>query len=157
MPRGKRGRRRGSSAASASGALASQLAGIHANLLAERADLDSKLAAIESTLSAFGGATAPRRGRPPGSGKKRGRPPGRPAGAKRGGGRGGRRREGSLKEYIGKVLATGGVMRVKDIADAVVKSGYQTTNKTLAKSVGIALTQMKDGVRRVGRGRFRVK
>jgi len=45
-------------------------------------------------------------------------------------------------------------MAVKDITKGVVRSGYKTKNKTLAKSVGIALTEMPT-VEKVGRGQFR--
>ena len=44
-------------------------------------------------------------------------------------------------------------MRVAEITDAVVKAGYKTKNRTLAKSVGIALAHTP-GVKRVERGVF---
>jgi hypothetical protein len=47
-------------------------------------------------------------------------------------------------------------MAVKDITEGVRRGGYETRNKTLAKSVGIALTQMPE-VDKVGRGLFRLK
>ncbi len=62
-------------------------------------------------------------------------------------------RSGSLKDFIAQVMGGAGDMAVKDIADAVVNAGYRSKNKTLAKSVGIALTEMP-GVEKVGRGRF---
>ena len=67
------------------------------------------------------------------------------------------RRAGSLKDQIAKILSVGkGAMAVRDITARVLKSGYKTRNKTLAKSVGIALTQMPDVVK-IGRGVFRRK
>ena len=66
-------------------------------------------------------------------------------------------RAGSLKEFIVKVLSgRKGAMAVKDISAGVLKAGYTTRNKTLAKSVGIALTQMPQIVK-VGRGLFKMK
>jgi hypothetical protein len=127
--------------AAAGGSLRGAISGLstyHTRLMHDRAEIDAKISAIESALSAMG--TAPARG----------------AAAPRGGRGGGRGvRAGSLKYYIGRVLAGRGVMAVKDITAAVRKAGYKTKNKTLGKSVGIALTQMKDA-RKVGRGRFKL-
>lgn len=44
-------------------------------------------------------------------------------------------------------------MAVKDVTEGVMKSGFKTKNKTLAKSVGIALTQMPM-ISKLGRGMF---
>lgn len=115
-------------------------------LMAQRAQLDAQIQAVEQALRAMGAAPAaavatrvapgvPARGRP--------------------GGRGGVR-AGSMKDYILKVLANGRVMRVNEIAQAILDAGYKTKNKTLAKSVGIALAQMTQ-VKKVGRGRYRIK
>ena len=104
-------------------------------LVTQRNDIDQRIGAIDSALAAMG-STA----RAPGPGRGRHGP-----------------RKGSLKEYIGKVLgARGGVMAVKDITAGVLKIGYRTKNKTLAKSVGIALTELTN-VRKVGRGQFSLK
>lgn len=66
-------------------------------------------------------------------------------------------REGSLKSYIDRVLrASARPMRVVQITGAVLKAGYTTKNKTLAKSVGLALRDMA-GVKKVGRGAFRAQ
>ena len=65
-------------------------------------------------------------------------------------------RPGSLKSVITTVLTGKGIMAVKDITAGVLKAGYKTRNKTLAKSVGIALAEMKN-VAKIGRGRFRLK
>ncbi len=45
-------------------------------------------------------------------------------------------------------------MRVIQITAAVLKAGYSTKNKALAKSVGVALREML-GVKKVGRGTLR--
>jgi hypothetical protein len=69
----------------------------------------------------------------------------------------GRHRPGSLKDFIVRVLsAASGPMSVKDIAAGVLEAGYKSKNRTLAKSVGIALAQMPE-VARVRRGVFRLK
>jgi hypothetical protein len=124
-------------------------------LVARREALDRQLGALDEALVTMGGgAAAPRRG------------PGRPRGSRNAVPRvqagNGRRtakapREGSLKEYILKVLSgSGGVMAVKDISAGVLAAGFDTKNKTLAKSVGVALRDLR-GVQQVGRGRFRLK
>jgi hypothetical protein len=114
----------------------------------QRADLDAQIQAVTRALEAMGGHPVAARipGRP-------GRPPGRPPGRRPGGKA---LRPGSLKAFIADVLSSGGIMAVKDITSGVLKAGYKTQNKTLAKSVGIALTEMR-GVAKVGRGRFRLK
>ncbi len=129
------------------GGLSSALRGVqsyHMELLAQRRALDAQIGAVENALAVMGRPAAPAQraaGRP-------GRPPGRPPG--------GAPRPGSLKSYLVDVLSGQGVMTVKDITSAVLAAGYKTKNKTLAKSVGIALTELK-GVTKVGRGRFRLK
>jgi len=109
-----------------------------AELLGQRAHLDAQIAAVDQALHALGTTPAPlsagRRGRVAGGGP----------------------REGSLKDFIARVLKSGGVMAVKDITDGVMQAGYQTKNRTLAKSVGIALTEMSN-VEKVARGQFRLK
>jgi len=118
------------------------LQGYHARLVDRRAQLDDQISAVESALRAMGAVAAVRYAAGGGRG------PGRPAG--------GAPRPGSLKDYILRVLSGRGVMAVKDIAEAVVQAGYESKNKTLAKSVGIALRQLKE-VRKVGRGRFQLR
>jgi hypothetical protein len=119
-------------------AVASYLMAAHQSLLDERADVDRKITALESALAQF---------RHPALGK---RGPGRPAARPAGG-----YRAGSLKDYILRVLSGGRTAAVKDIADGVVRAGYQSRNKTLAKSVGIALAQMPE-VAKMGRGQYRL-
>lgn len=105
------------------------------NLVAERNRLDAQIHAIEQALASMGGRT---RVVTPATGGGRGR-------------RGGA--GGSLKDFIERVMAGKGTMRVRDVTDAVLAAGYPTQNKTLAKSVGIALTQMPN-VKKKGRGEF---
>ena len=64
-------------------------------------------------------------------------------------------RPGSLKDIIHRVLASGDPMKVADIAEAVVKVGSKTKNKTLPNSVSIALSDMM-GVRKISRGTYRL-
>ncbi|MFH1747776.1 MAG: hypothetical protein ABIG44_12130 [Planctomycetota bacterium] len=112
-------------------------------LMAQRQTLDAQISALDNAMATMG----------------TGQPSGTAAHLMlhRGGASGGGRRAGSLKVYINKVM-TGhkGTMAVKDIAAGVLRAGYKTKNKTLAKSVGIALTQMPEAIR-VGRGQFRLK
>jgi hypothetical protein len=129
------------------GALRS-LQGYHTELVGQRNALDAQIQAVQNALAVMGMPTA--YGRAPGPRRGPGRPPGRP----RAGGRS--PRAGSLKAYILDVLSGRGVMAVKDITAGVLAGGYRTKNKTLAKSVGIALTEMRN-VTKVGRGRFRLK
>lgn len=116
-------------------------------LLAQRVEFDAKLSAVDKALSAMGTSTRQ-------SAAKSVRRVGRPPAVRTGRGRG--LRPGSLKSYIAKVMSGGAVMPVRNIATGVLKSGYKTKNKTLAKSVGIALTEMP-GVKKVARGSFRMK
>lgn len=117
-------------------------------LRSEREQIDRKIAAIEAAIGTSPAA------RPASSSATAALPPGR---RRRGHGFGGYRR-GSVKEYILRVLqnAGGRPMQVKDIADAVVKAGYKTRNRTLAKSVGLALASMPE-VEKVGRGAYRLR
>ncbi len=125
-----------------------ELSSFRAHLLAQRDGIDNQIATIDQILGTGGprrAAAAHSAGPAPaarGRGKARGR-------------RRGRRgpRAGSLKEYILKTLERSGKpMRVKDISSAVISAGYKSKNKTLGKSVGIALAQL--GVKRVGRGLY---
>jgi uncharacterized C2H2 Zn-finger protein len=108
-------------------------------LAAQRSELDTQIAAVEQALSALGAT-----GRAP---ARRATRRGRVAGM----------RKGSLKDYVGRVLqARGGAMAVKDVTTAVRRAGFKTKNKTLAKSIGIALSQMPK-VKKVSRGVFRLR
>ena len=109
------------------------------DLLAQRDQVSLQIDAIDKALAAMGGAVRS-------SGRK-----------SIGGRRAGKARAGSLKSYIERVLRTrGGRMAVKDVATAVRKAGFKTKNKTLAKSVGVALSEMSN-VRKVSRGTFCLK
>ncbi|MEW6249863.1 MAG: hypothetical protein AB1716_04395, partial [Planctomycetota bacterium] len=108
-------------------------------LIAQQGRIDAQLAAVSRLLQTLG---APASGRAPA---------GRP------GGPGRRGRAGSLKTFIERALRSAGKpMRVVEITAAVQRAGYPTRNKTLAKSVGNALTDMP-GVEKVDRGVFRAK
>lgn len=149
MPRmARKGARRGRPRSNAGlnfGDVLGNLQAAERALVAQRSDIDSKLVAIQQAIRAMGGAAAV--GSPAGT-----RAPRIAAGPGRRG-----PRAGSLKEYILKVLsAAGGPMAVKDITSGVLKAGFKTRNKTLAKSVGIALTDTP-GVVKIGRGRFRLR
>lgn len=144
LKRGPRKMHRASGGTAGAPVLASAIANMqaaHAQLLVQRTELDAQIAALDAALATMGAAgaraVAPRVGRPPG----------RPAATGF--------RSGSLKDYIARVLQGRGVMAVKDITDAVQRFGYKSKNKTLAKSVGIALTEMPS-VSKVGRGKFRM-
>lgn len=126
-----RGRPRSGSAALAG--VVQNLQAAHRTLLTDRAALDSRIKALEGALFAMNASPARGTGR-------------------RGGGSAGFRK-GSLKEYIHRVMSGGGPMAVKDVTEGVMKSGFKTKNKTLAKSVGIALTQMPM-ISKLGRGMF---
>ncbi len=134
---GPRGRRAARPAGGANQAVRSLLS-YRGELLAQRAHFDAQIAAVDQALQVMGtkpaAGTLGRRGRAKGGGP----------------------REGSLKDFICRVLKSGGVMSVKDITEGVLKAGYQTKNRTLAKSVGIALTEMPSA-QKVARGKFRLK
>jgi hypothetical protein len=120
--------------------LVRQMQAYRAGLVAQRDHVDQQIGAIDKALRAMGKA-----------------PAARAATAARGGRRAGGTRAGSLKDFIARVLgATRKPMAVKDVTAGVLRSGFKSRNKTLAKSVGIALTQMPN-VRKVSRGMFRLK
>lgn len=141
MPRGKahvqivkrRGRPPGSGGGSAQGRMLSAAQSYRAQLVAEMVVIDGRLAALDSALSVMVGRNGVPGRTPTGRGF----------------------RAGSLKEYIQKVLAGRGPMAVKDITRAVTDQGFKSKNKTLDKSVGIALADMA-GVQKIGRGVFQL-
>jgi len=150
LPRGPVFRRRGRPPKAFAGmsqavqSLKSYLSG----LTAQRAQLDAQIQAVEQALRVMGAtptAAAAPAPAPAAPAAKRGRPA-----------RGGGVRPGSMKDYILKVLAGGRVMRVNEIAQAILDAGFKTKNQTLAKSVGIALSQMPQ-LKKVGRGKYRIK
>ncbi len=112
------------------------------DLLDQRTQIISQIDAIDKALTLMGAPTRT-------AGRKPGRKPVR-------GRRGGTTRAGSLKSYIDKVLrGRTGAMAVKDVSASVLRAGFKSKNKTLAKSVGIALGQMPN-VHKVSRGLFRM-
>lgn len=129
-------------------------------LVAQRDQLDRRIASLDEVIDDFGGAVpvAVKRGKPgPKPGKRAGAKPGpRPAAA----GHGPKPpRRGSLKEFILGAMKPGQVARVGEIATTVVKMGYKSDNKTLAKSAGIAMAEMvrSKHLKKVGRGRFKLR
>ena len=144
-----RGVRRGSSTVMAGGDVsfadsADLLSGIqayHETLLAKRDQIDLELSALGGALSALGSASgspvrvgAPKRGR-----------------------RGSGAREGSLKNYIEKVLDRQSTPATpKDIASKVLQSGYQSRAKDLTKAVSNALPELKR-IKKVGFGKYILK
>lgn len=130
------GRPPGSQNAGSAAAAVASLRRLHGELTVQKQRVDTQLAAVENAIRAMGGAAAAA-----------------PRGPLPGGARG--PRKGSLKSYIIRVLTGKPDMAVKDITAAVRSAGYPTKNKTLAKSVGNALTDMPNVVK-VGRGRFRL-
>ena len=111
-------------------------------LAAQQAQLAVQLAALDQLRETLG-STAPK----PTAGRAL-------KGRRIRGGHGGAR-EGSLKSYLDRVLrATRRPMRRAEVTAAVLKAGYKSRSKTLAKSVGVALRTMS-GVKKIGRGVFR--
>ena len=143
--RTKAGRRKaGRSAAIAGGDvrhLIALLRAHHADLIALRAELDRRIAAMAAAIELLegAGATPPRlstgkRGRPVGSGRK----------------------SGTLRHAIMQVLRQSSrPMMPKDIAAAVKKSGYKSKSKDLTHSVSNLLTTIK-AIKKVGFGLYRV-
>jgi hypothetical protein len=129
-------------ARSSAGAALTGLRAYERDLLEQRSRIDQQLQAVQQAIAAMGAQ--------PGAASAG---PSRPAGRRAAGGG---PRPGSLKDHILQVLGAGQVMSVKDITDGVLSAGYSTRNKTLAKSVGIALAEMPQ-VRKVARGKFRTK
>jgi hypothetical protein len=106
---------------------------------AQHAEVDAQIAVVERALAALGAAVRPAMTRA--TSLRRGAGP----------------RQGSLKDHIARVLgARRGPMAVKDITAAVRKAGYPTRNKTLDKSVGNALGEMRQVVK-VARGQYRLR
>ncbi len=117
-------------------------------LTAERERLQQRIEAIDTLLAAYDGQAPKRTTRVVAAGRGRA--------ARRGGG--GRRMEGgTLKDYIRRVLSK--QMSVADVTAAVERAGYESSNKTLDKSVGIALTDLakKKEARKVSRGVYAPK
>ena len=146
------GRVAGASRATSVPAIISNMTSARGDLVGQRNALDKQISALDRALAAMGSVPKKRRKvrRPAAKRVVAKRPAGRRA-------RVGRRRVGSLKDQIASVFSgRKSAMAVKDVTAAVLASGYKTKNKTLSKSVGIALTQMPEMVK-IGRGLFRRK
>ena len=106
-------------------------------LVAQRAQVDSQLAAVDGALSALGATAAVARV----TGRRR--TPGA--------------REGSLRDFIGRVLrARPSPIAVKDVTAAVLKAGYQSRDRMLGHSVNKFLAAMPNVVK-VARGQYRLR
>jgi hypothetical protein len=139
------------------GRAVSELQSLHGGLLAQRETIDSRIDAVANALAQLGAGAAvaarPRVNKP--AVKKLGRPAGSASRVKLGGGR--REAGNSLREYIVRALkASTSPMSVKDISTQVVKIGYQTSSKDLSKAVSNMLPQMKNQVKKVDRGTYRI-
>ena len=108
------------------------------DLTAQRNAIDAQITGMQGAMSVLNGSGAlvpsgARRGRPPGSGG----------------------RENSLKPAILSALQKRSTpLSPREIATAVLKSGYRTKSTNLTKAVSNALPEMTN-VRRVGRGQYR--
>jgi hypothetical protein len=118
------------------------------DLAAQRSVIEEQIANIDQAIRSLGGTVRMKSAPASASASKR------DAAGRRTGPTGFRR--GSVKEHITRILGSSKrVMTVKEVTAAVRKSGYKTKNKTLAKSVGIALASMPN-VKKVGRGQFKL-
>lgn len=111
--------------------------------------LMSKLSALESRISDYGGAMmdalgAHARGRTPGR-----RGPGRP----RGGGGRRPRNEMNLVQALGQTLK-GKTMSVTEVSEAVQRHGYRTTSPNFRTIVNQALIKNRSQFRKVSRGKY---
>ncbi len=108
-------------------------------LMAQRDSIDAELVGIDNAMSVMGSGsmlipTGPRRGRPSGSGGRKG---------------------GTLRSAVVRVLRQkGGPMSPAEIADAVIKSGHKTRAANLTKAVSNALPKIGE-VKKVDRGQYR--
>ncbi len=120
--------------------LVAQLRGCQREFVDSREALSARIAALDDALAALGGGVPKRK-----PGPARGRRPAKGP------------RPGSLKDFIGRVLrARRGPTSVKSVTAGVLKAGFKTKNKRLAKNVGGALADMPN-VAKVGRGQYRLK
>ncbi|MFQ5591924.1 MAG: hypothetical protein ACE5HE_12230 [Phycisphaerae bacterium] len=121
--------------------LVSEMQSYLGELHQQRATIDAEANAITlalQTMRASTTAAARVPGRP-------GRPPGRSAG-----------RTGSLKNYILRVLRQrSGPMSPRDIATAVVQSGYKSKARDLTKAVSNTLPGLKS-VKKVGFAKYKL-
>lgn len=129
--------------------MAGQLHSRRAQLEQELSVISDELAQLETLGSskehASVSVSAPKRGRPKGSGKP---------GAIRGKGRGGN--EKSLSSLLQSLL-TGKTMSVPKMAEAVKKSGYKSKSKNFRTIVALTLLKNKKAFKRVARGQYTAK
>ncbi|MGE3181996.1 MAG: hypothetical protein AB7N71_10220 [Phycisphaerae bacterium] len=146
-----RGRKKGSGAAGAGSAIAG-LQSAKSALVAQQDQIEKQIRSIDEIMSSLGtAATATAMSRTSHASANGHRATGKKPKGNSG------HRVGSLKDMIHQTLLHAGrPMAVKDIAEQVVASGYKSKNKTLAKSVGIALLDMKS-VKKVARGTYAAK
>ena len=152
-------RRTGTRAVAVGGSadLVSKMQTYHGTLVARRESLDAEISALTNAIDALGamGVRRRRAGRPRGRSAAKGRPvlsAGRPVGRPPGRGV----RAGSLKEFIVKTLGQRSTpMSPKQIAAAVVRTGYKSKAKDLTKAVSNTLPQLKK-VKKIGFGKYRL-
>ena len=136
-----------SSMGDAASRLLSDMQTFHGDLLSRRNSLDSEIDSLARAMDALGGSggatkTPAKRkiGRPAGPGRPRGSAP----------------REGSLKNYIVRVLKQNSKpLSPNDIGIRVVKAGFKTKAKDLTKAVSNTLPQLGN-VKRIGFGMYKI-
>lgn len=135
------------------------------DLLNQRAQLESDMAALDAEIGELESLTGGGGGR--GRGRRRGRPPGRrgPAPGHRRAAKGGkapgtRRGRGSNEQSL--VSALHGLLRgktlgVAEMSDAVKKAGYKTSSPNFRTIVNAALITNPDKFKRIARGQYTSK
>jgi hypothetical protein len=125
-----------------------QLLACRNTLLSQRAALDAAIAGLDQALATMGAPRAASmlaRGAAPGvfgATRRRGRP----------------LKEDSLKNYIKRVLQNEPQgMRVKEIAQAVKRAGYQSASRSFGNQVSAALASMPSDLHKLGRGTFKLR
>ena len=114
----------------------------HSELLTQQADLDAQITAFENAMGAIG-ATASTSATSS-TGKKRGRPVG--SGGKK----------GTLKSYIQRVFGkVTKPLSPRQIAERVEKAGYKSKSASLTRAVSNTLPKVK-GVKRLGHGKYQM-
>lgn len=141
--------------------LRDQIAEAQAEVEERQAHLDALRGALDVIEKGGKPKHARRAGRKPGRKptQKGKRGPGRPKGSTSKGAKQeiSRSRGDSLKTHIASVLREAGrPMEIKEITDAVLKNGFQTKNKSLAKTVSLTMKDI-DEAKRVGRGTYEYK
>jgi hypothetical protein len=124
-------------------------------LMDERDKAQTHLSSINAEIAVLSGTrsgTGRRRGRPPGSGKRRPAVNGAARGRKR------PRNESSLVQTLEKVLGEAGKpLGVGEIVDAVLASGYKSSSPTFRAIVNQTLIKEKKRFASAGRGVYQLK